>query len=306
MNDRSGPVFVVNTRSGGHAGARLLACLRDVHGPERVADIADPRWPGLLPRAVVAVACGGDGTVAAVLDAAYTLGTSAPPVAIIPLGTGNDLARALGAPMVGAVDAPATFARWLLTARPRSLDRWLITGPRLDRAWFNYCSIGADARVAGRFHRARREFTWFLRTRLANVACYAGIGLQEGGCALPVEMTCDGADANVPAWTRALVLASIPSYAGGRRLGQGIACDDRRLDIFALGAQLAMGLGLSGWRRPRSLGRMGGARLRLRHALFLQLDGEPVRAQAGEYIVSHAGQVGVLAAPVAGLAATPS
>jgi len=45
------------------------------------------------------VAAGGDGTVGAVVDALADCATSATDLAVLPLGTGNDLARSLGMPL---------------------------------------------------------------------------------------------------------------------------------------------------------------------------------------------------------------
>ena len=63
------------------------------------------------------VVCGGDGSVHAVVAALHRAGAAGPPVGLIPLGTGNDLARALGLPL-----DPAAAARVVLDGRPRTLD----------------------------------------------------------------------------------------------------------------------------------------------------------------------------------------
>ena len=68
-------------------------------------------------RTVVLV--GGDGSVHTAVATLHERGELSPDVrlALIPLGTGNDLARTLGIPL-----DPADAARALLTGRPRTLD----------------------------------------------------------------------------------------------------------------------------------------------------------------------------------------
>ena len=61
---------------------------------------------------------GGDGTMHAVVAALLTSGRLADtPVALVPLGTGNDFARGLGIPL-----DPVEAAQQLLTVSPRPLD----------------------------------------------------------------------------------------------------------------------------------------------------------------------------------------
>ena len=100
----------------------------------------------------------------------------------------------------------------------------------------------------------------------------------------------------MPAWAAALVLASIPSYAGGVRLSPVIDPADGRLEVFALGAQVAMGLVAARLRRPRLIDRAASWELALSRPAPMQVDGEPFIAAAGRYHCRHAGTIGVLVA----------
>lgn len=290
-------VYLVNPLSGGQAGRRLLAALRRRLPADRVHATADipaaelaARWHG---RTAGLVACGGDGTAASLLEGAFrAAGQAAPtPVAILPLGTGNDLARVAHAPLAGGLDARLA---WLSAARVEVLDRWLLAGPAGQRAWFNYCSWGCDARIAGRFQRLRDLHGFFLRARATNLLCYAGLGLQEAGSPLALALELSGRAEHIPRWVRSLVLANIPSYAGGCRLGPRIVSSDGRCDVFSLGSGIALGIGLSGWRRPHAHGAHTGAMVHLRRACHLQLDGEPALAVPGTYRIDHGGTVRLL------------
>ena len=92
----------VNKLSGGNQGTQTLANLRPLLNPMQIFDVhncdsvAVLRAFSVLPRLRVLVA-GGDGTVAAIIESTLSLDLDKrPPIAILPLGTGNDLARTLG------------------------------------------------------------------------------------------------------------------------------------------------------------------------------------------------------------------
>ena len=91
--------------------------------------------------------CGGDGTIGWVLQCLDNVGQdslcSNPPCAIVPLGTGNDLARVLrwGSGYGGDED-PMALLRDVIEAEEIRLDRWTVVfRPQSEE------SEGADGRV---------------------------------------------------------------------------------------------------------------------------------------------------------------
>jgi diacylglycerol kinase (ATP) len=97
-------LIFVNVKSGGCQGLELVTSFRKLLNPYQVydLDIGGP-LPGLYVFRHVKdyriLVCGGDGTIGWVLQCLDNVGQdsecSSPPCAIVPLGTGNDLARVL-------------------------------------------------------------------------------------------------------------------------------------------------------------------------------------------------------------------
>ena len=291
-------VFVVNPKSGGRRGPWLLNRLPLRVAGERTVLLSevnlDVLVASLSPSAgrVALVACGGDGTASAVLEAAWRLDPAVPiPVGIIPLGTGNDLARILGWHR-GQLDESVLdhHLHALQSAPIGTLDRWVIHGPHGSRAFGNYLSLGGDARTAARFDAIRRHQPWLARGPMVNRALYGVAGLAER--AAPIFEQIEGLD--LPAWARSVVFANIPSYAGGVCLTPGINATDGALDAVVLGPGAAMALAVSGVRQPRSWGRRPVWRFRLRSPLVGQIDGEPVRMAPGSYVIASGGAWRVL------------
>jgi diacylglycerol kinase (ATP) len=297
-------VFVVNPRSGGRRGTWLLSRLQERFPAERVIAIEDADLPALArvmgdrERGGL-VACGGDGTAAAVIEACWLANPLKPvPVGTIPLGTGNDLARHLGWRPPKRTN-PLTLLdhqiHALQVATLAALDRWVLTGNGLSQPFYNYLSLGSDARIAARFHALRGQHPWLFRSPAVNKAVYAFAALGEPGLGIQRLITFHDRPP-LPTWTRALVLCNITSYAGGSSLGDDLRADDGWLDAFALGPLAATGCALSGVRRPRRIARGALLRFSLHEPVIAQLDGEPQRLLPGHYTVAHGGRARVITA----------
>ncbi|MGH0136432.1 UNVERIFIED_CONTAM: hypothetical protein FKN15_061187 [Acipenser sinensis] len=130
------PLLVfVNPKSGGLKGRDLIYSFRKLLNPHQVFELtsAGP-LPGLhtfrqLPHFRILV-CGGDGTVGWVLgvleEMRHKLACLEPAIGIVPLGTGNDLARVLrwGAGYSG--EDPHSLLMSLDEAEEVLMDRWTI------------------------------------------------------------------------------------------------------------------------------------------------------------------------------------
>jgi diacylglycerol kinase family enzyme len=128
----------------GFPGAdELRALCADAGHAATVADVKGD-WRDAIARADLVVAAGGDGTVAAV---ARTLARHAPdaPLAILPLGTANNVARSLGI----VAPPPELVAGWASAAeRPFDVGVMTVAGDEASAAWFvEAVGVGLFARA---------------------------------------------------------------------------------------------------------------------------------------------------------------
>jgi diacylglycerol kinase (ATP) len=155
--------FVLNPAAeNGRAGRRRAALEAVLHAEGVACTLSETEAPGhatalareAAAEADVVVAVGGDGTIQEVACGVYGTGTL---LGVLPLGTGNDFAHAVGMP-----DDLGAAVRALLQAQPRAVDlgrvRWTEHGDddALDarEALFTNClGVGFDALVARNVHR---------------------------------------------------------------------------------------------------------------------------------------------------------
>ncbi len=203
------------------------------------------------------IVAGGDGTITWVLGCIADLGLSpAPPVGILPLGTGNDLSINLGwgkkfnESWVHEKYIDGTFAKYR-NAAVQKVDFWDMTmtvpdpsfygdlpnpisrdacDSTLTRARFwNYFSIGVDAEASYNFHNLRENNPCLASSRSINQMWYGvftcGTGWFCGGVR-PIDRFAsikikesssdEWKELTVPSSISAIILLNLQTYGGGR------------------------------------------------------------------------------------------
>lgn len=166
------------------------------------------------------VLVGGDGTLSGILDVVCAAGV---PVTVVPAGTGNDLARALGLPRTDV----AAAVELALTGLPRPIDIGELRTPTGTALFLTVAALGFDARVSDRTNRLRWP-SGALRYYLAL--------LIELVRLRPLDFTIRADDGPViPARGTLVAVGNTASYGGGMPVCVGAAPDDGALDIVAVG-----------------------------------------------------------------------
>eukprot|EP00931_Biecheleriopsis_adriatica_P056645 TRINITY_DN33572_c0_g1_i1.p1 TRINITY_DN33572_c0_g1~~TRINITY_DN33572_c0_g1_i1.p1 ORF type:complete len:567 (-),score=130.66 TRINITY_DN33572_c0_g1_i1:32-1732(-) len=252
------PLLVfVNSRSGAQQGLKVLKqmqeCLHSVQVVDLKTEGPEPalHWWSKMKLQFRIVVCGGDGTVGWVLGALEQLELEyKPEVAIIPLGTGNDLARVTGwgggftgnsvLPLLFKVDQAhaSVLDRWSVSfresqssseaalRRPKFLPKLHLPFEREPKTTVmnNYFGIGVDAAVALDWHQMRESRPDLFVSRLVNKLYYIRSGakaLIQKTCSnigSKITLECDGQAIDIPENLEGIIVLNIPSFAGGTDL----------------------------------------------------------------------------------------
>jgi diacylglycerol kinase (ATP) len=226
---RGAVVVVVNPRAGGGRGERIVReALRAFgrHGIEpQVVVCSNGGEPGRISRrameagARLVVAAGGDGHAAAVAEG--LVGTSTP-MAVLPCGSANDYAAALGMPRRDISAAVAAMA----AGRTRRVDTIQVASQDGERRFLNVVGTGFDAGVA-----ERAEGVPFLRG--AGRYVLAILGELPRLSAATISLTLDGERRELRALM--VALANGTSYGGGMRVAPMASLDSGWLEVCVVG-----------------------------------------------------------------------
>lgn len=195
----------------------------EVAVPGSAVETADLARRAVQERRERVVVAGGDGTVHGVVQILAAAGEEAPTLAVLPVGTANDLARSLGVPLdLGeAVD-------WLAAAAARPIDLVETSTPDGEVTWcVNVATGGFGGRVTERVDREEKKH-WgslaYLRSAIEELD-----GLPSYGISLEL------ADGETVEWEIVNLVVANGSYSGG-----GIAVaprarlDDGRIDVVGI------------------------------------------------------------------------
>jgi len=264
------PILVfINTKSGPQVGTILRDQFSLLMNPLQVVTLPrnDP-MPPLRTFATVPnlrlVIVGGDGTIGWIITCVESLKDEfksngkdwkPPPIAVMPVGTGNDLSRCLG--------WGSGYSAWkskgisnalneILYAKVRHVDRWRLqfeehprrndslvdkalhmisprrshsnSFPDLEAKFMNnYLGVGVDAKVALEFHGIRESHPQWFQSQIGNKIVYTGMGAldvvgvigDQLDLSSKVVLLCDEEEVALPKGSQGVLIVNIGSYMGG-------------------------------------------------------------------------------------------
>ncbi|NBW40505.1 hypothetical protein EBR25_05785 [bacterium] len=175
---------IINYNSGSGSGYQLKDCLQQLaqrHGysllilsPQEASALPDEDWHQ-FDKYIIA---GGDGTLSQQI---CRFAGSTIAFHIVPLGTGNDLAREFGLSHLSTLKEQELEA-YILGEKTRNMQIWECSFPQTNEVpirFMNYFSIGLEAAVIKKFSMGREKQKAWFGSRIINRLLYARYTLQE-------------------------------------------------------------------------------------------------------------------------------
>lgn len=216
------------TAGGGKAGKligradEILHSLRIAHQvrvTESPADMESTARQAAEDGAPVVAVLGGDGTVSCAANG--VLGTGAA-LAVLPAGTGDDFAKAIGAAKFGAA------VRLLANPKIRAIDVVRVTAGNVTRHFVNVAGAGFDSEV--------NETANAMTLRLGGTGTYVVALMKTLARFTPAHYELRVDDQTLEVDAMLVVAGSGISYGGGMKVLPDAVLDDGYLDVCVVGA----------------------------------------------------------------------
>ncbi|MCF0216880.1 MAG: diacylglycerol kinase [Fibrobacteraceae bacterium] len=237
--------FLINPVSGGGQGKSIYNFLPEImesmgfDSEQWKADFTqienlEVQIQGALSSTETLIAVGGDGTVSAVLSTMLDYDFyNKVKIGLIPLGTGNDLARVLNLYKPFTDKGFLYLLRRLLLAKAKPFDIWKVNG---KLAMANYFSSGIDARIAHDFNRDRAQGVFNSNSVLTNKIHYVksffadrSYRLRQGSLRYVDQY--GQTQAVLLENHRTVIVGNIPSFASGTNPFYQSKVSDKLLEV---------------------------------------------------------------------------
>ncbi len=244
-------IFFINPKAGAREGKRLAEQVEQLIVPSPVFKQVVFTDPDRLAQQVyscakgkdLVVICGGDGTISSIIT--HLVGIDKiPTFALIPMGTGNDIARATGWLQSWADFGLEGIFYAIKEGRTANFDVWQMdveSDEKTDSFTFcAYAGIGYDGRVCREFLKLNRFFIKKGVSKAIRRLLYvpAGMRILYKNMLHPERIRChiaydkDGKWQQYRARYGQLLFCNSGYYAGGSLLDRDYSFDDGLLEFF--------------------------------------------------------------------------
>ncbi len=246
-------LFFINPISGSGQGRRLAEQIEDLNLPAPAFKQVVFTDPERLSQQVYSCAkdkdliiiCGGDGTVSSIISHLVNL-DQPPPFAIIPLGTGNDIARGTGWLKSWAEFGLDGLFYGIKEGKCNSFDVWQIRITRQDDCrcytFCAYAGLGYDGRLCQEFSRLNQFFTkWRIPTSVKRLLYLpAGTRILYKNLLHPEKIRChidydrNGEKRGLQDKFGQILFCNSGFYAGGSLISKEYSMEDGLIEFFGL------------------------------------------------------------------------